>query len=63
MNKAAEIHNRKRGILLNITPSVETSGSETDVMIGSEIVMNIITEIPKISIIRYFRKIGESSFF
>lgn len=63
MNKAVEKQSKRSGILVIITFSEEISGSETEDIMGNEIIMKIITEIPKKSMIIYFRIMGEFSLF
>ena len=63
MNNAVERHNNKSGVLVNITLSVATSDSEPEVIIGNEFMTKIKIEIPNRKTIRYFRIIGEFSFF
>jgi len=63
MNKAVEKQSKKSGILLTTTFSEEISGSETDVIMGNEFKMKMITEIPKRNRITYFRMVGEFSLF
>jgi len=63
INNAVEKQSKKSGTLLSITFSAEISGSETDVITGNEFMMKMITEIPKRSMIIYFRRMGEFSLF
>jgi len=63
MNKAVEKQSKKSGTLASITCSEEISGSETDVIMGNEFMMKMITDIPKRSMIIYFRMVGEFSLF
>jgi len=63
MNNAVEKQSKRSGILVIITFPEEISGSETEVIKGNEFMMNMITEIPKKTMIQYFRRIGELSLF